>query len=130
MDRAAQDALAAKLEANTKAAVASSPGARLYLGACAVCHEVGGLSLFGSRPSLAVNSNLHSTPPDNLIQGILHGVTTPAASDLGYMPAFRDSLDDDQIAALVDYLRGQFAPDKPQSPNVRATVGRVRAGLN
>ena len=123
-------ALAAKLEADTKVAVASSPGARLYLGACAVCHEVGGLPLFGSRPSLALNSNLHSARPDNLIQVILHGIAQPAATDLGYMPAFRDSLDDDQVAALVDYLRGQFAPDKPQWSDVRATIGRIRAGLN
>jgi nicotinate dehydrogenase subunit B len=129
-DGPAQDALAAKLEADTKATLASSLGARLYLGACAVCHEVGGLPLFGSRPSLAVNSNLHSARPDNLIQVILHGIAQPAASDLGYMPAFRDSLDDDQVAELVGYLRGQFAPDKPQWSDVHATVGRVRAGLN
>jgi nicotinate dehydrogenase subunit B len=130
LDRPAQDALAAKLEAETKFAVASSPGARLYQGACAVCHEVGGLPLFGSRPSLALNSNLHSARPDNLIQVILHGIAAPAASDLGYMPAFRDSLDDDQVAALVDYLRGQFAPGQPRWRDVRATISRVRAGLN
>ena len=130
MDRPAQDALAAKLESSTKATLASSAGARLYLGACAACHEVGGLPLFGSRPSLAVNSNLHSTRPGNLIQVILHGVTQPAASDLGYMPAFRNSFDDEQIAELVDYLRGQFAPDKPRWRDVRATISRVRAGLN
>jgi nicotinate dehydrogenase subunit B len=130
LDGPAQNALAAKLEANTKAAVASSPGARLYQGACAVCHEVGGLPLFGSRPSLTLNSNLHSMRPDNLIQVILHGITTPAANDLGYMPAFRNSFDDEQIATLVDYLREQFAPDKPQWRDVRATISRVRAGRN
>jgi nicotinate dehydrogenase subunit B len=130
LDGPAQNALAAKLEANTKAAVAFSPGARLYQGACAVCHEVGGLRLFGSRPSLTLNSNLHSMRPDNLIQVILHGITTPAANDLGYMPAFRNSFDDEQIATLVDYLRGQFAPDKPQWRDVRATISRVRAGWN
>jgi nicotinate dehydrogenase subunit B len=130
LDGPAQDALAAKLEADTKVTLASSLGARLYLGACAVCHEVGGLPLFGSRPSLALNSNLHSARPDNLIQVILHGIAQPAATDLGYMPAFRDSLDDQQIATLVDYLRGQFAPDKPQWSDVRTTIGRIRTGLN
>ena len=59
---------------------ASSVGARLYQGACAVCHEVGGAPLFGSRPSLALNSNLHSAVPDNLIQVILHGIAKPAAT--------------------------------------------------
>ena len=128
LDRSAQDALAARLEASTGtgAMAASSTGARLYQGACAVCHEVGGAPLFGSRPSLALNSNLHSARPDNLIQVILHGITSPASSDLGYMPAFRDSMTDDQLAGLVSYLRRQFAPDKPPWTDVEAALGRIR----
>jgi len=126
LDRPAQDALAAKLENNTKVTSASSPGARLYLGACAVCHEVGGLPLFGGRPSLALNSSLHSDTPDNLIQVVLHGVAVPASDDLGYMPAFRESLNDRQIEQLVSYLRQQFAPDKPAWTNVGARIARAR----
>jgi nicotinate dehydrogenase subunit B len=127
MDPAAQQALAAKLEASTGTrAAASSVGARLYQGACAVCHEVGGAPLFGSRPSLALNSNLHSAVPDNLIQLILHGIAKPAATDLGYMPAFKDSLTDSQVAELAVYLRRQFAPDKPAWTGIQAAVGRIR----
>jgi nicotinate dehydrogenase subunit B len=126
IDSQAQAALARKLEAGTRVTVASSAGAWLYLGACAVCHEVGGPPLFGSRPSLALNSNLHSTAPDNLIQVILRGVAQPVSSDLGYMPAFKDSMSDHQVAELVTYLRQQFAPDKPAWTDVHAAVGRVR----
>ena len=126
-DTHAQQARATRLETETRVAVAGSPGARLYRGACAVCHEVGGLPLFGSRPSLALNSNLHSTKPDNLIQVILNGITTPAFSDLGYMPGFKDALNDAQVAELVSFLRGQFAPDKPAWSDVHATVARIRA---
>ena len=128
MDRAAQDALAARLESSTgtRASAASSVGARIYQGACAVCHEVGGAPLFGSRPSLALNSNLHSAAPDNLIQVILHGIAKPAATDLGYMPAFKDSLTDGQVAELAAYLRQQFAPDKPAWTGIQAAVGRIR----
>ncbi len=124
----AQDALAAKLETSTgpRVASASSMGARLYEGACAVCHAVGGAVLFGSRPSLALNSNLHGGVPDNLVQVILHGIASPASSELGYMPAFKDSLTDDQLAELVSYLRQQFAPDKPPWSDVREAVSRVR----
>ncbi|NPV23487.1 molybdopterin cofactor-binding domain-containing protein [Bradyrhizobium aeschynomenes] len=121
------EALASELEARTKVTSASSPAARLYLGACAVCHEVGGLPLFGSRPSLALNSNLHGATPDNLIQVILHGIMKPASSDLGYMPAFKDHLSDAQLAGLVSYLRGQFAPDKPAWTGVDAVVSRIRS---
>jgi nicotinate dehydrogenase subunit B len=127
-DKPAQDGLAAKLEATTSTRLlpASSVGARIYQGACAVCHEVGGAPLFGSRPSLALNSNLHSTAPDNLIQVILHGITAPVSSDLGYMPAFKDSLTDGQVAELAAYLRRQFAPDRPGWTDIHATVGRIR----
>ena len=89
----AQEALADRLERTTGTRiVATSPaGQRFYEGACAVCHAVGGPPLFGSRPSLALNSNVHAATPDNLIQVILHGIMAPVSSDLGYMPAFRDS---------------------------------------
>src|SRR5690349_8760564 len=128
IDKSAQQALAAKLESSTgtRASAASSVGARLYQGACAVCHEIGGAPLFGSRPSLALNSNLHSAVPDNLIQLILHGIARPAATDLGYMPAFKDSLTDGQIAELAAYLRRQFAPDKPAWTGIQAAVERIR----
>jgi nicotinate dehydrogenase subunit B len=128
VDRSTQDALAAKLEASTgtRALAVSGVGARLYQGACAVCHEVGGAPLFGSRPSLALNSNLHSAVPDNLIQVILHGIAAPVSSDLGYMPAFKGSMTDGQVAELTSYLRRQFAPDKPDWTGIYATVGRIR----
>jgi nicotinate dehydrogenase subunit B len=130
MDRPAQDALAAKLEAATSTRVdaPASFGARLYQGACAVCHEVGGAPLFGSRPSLALNSNLHSALPDNLIQTILHGIAAPASSDLGYMPGFKDSLTDEHVAELVSYLRQQFAPDKPAWTDLRGAIDRAKQG--
>lgn len=119
-------ALAAGLESATQVTVASSTGARLYQGACAVCHEVGGLPLFGSRPSLALNSNLHSATADNLVQVILYGITEPVSSDLGYMPAFKGSMNDAQVEELVTFLRRQFAPDKPAWTGVHEAVARVR----
>jgi nicotinate dehydrogenase subunit B len=128
--KTAEVALAVKLEAMTGPTVASSLGARLYEGACAVCHNVGGPPLFGSRPSLALNSNLHSAAPHNLIQVILHGISTPASSDLGHMPAFKDSMTDQQIAELVAYLRRQFAPEKPPWPGVEAAVSEVRGATS
>jgi nicotinate dehydrogenase subunit B len=128
MSRREEDALALKLETLTASPVvsASAIGARLYEGACAVCHSVGGPPLFGSRPSLALNSNLHSAAPHNLIQVILHGISAPVSSDLGYMPAFKDSLTDAQVGELVSYLRQQFAPDKPPWTGVQTSVSQVR----
>ena len=127
-DKPDPEALAAALERTTGARiVAASPfGQRFYEGACAVCHAVGGPPLFGSRPSLALNSNVHASTPDNLIQVILHGIANPVSSDLGYMPAFGDHLSDDQFAELVGYLRQQFAPGKPAWAGVKDAIMRIR----
>jgi nicotinate dehydrogenase subunit B len=120
--------LATQIETETtvKMTSASGIGGRIYEGACAVCHQVGGPPLFGSRPSLALNSSVHSDVPDNLIQVILHGIADPVSRDLGYMPAFKNSLSDDQIAHLTSYLRAQFAPDKQPWRDIGATIGRIR----
>ncbi|MDR3466970.1 MAG: cytochrome c, partial [Xanthobacteraceae bacterium] len=121
-------ALAAKLdEAATATALAGrSAGARIYQGACAVCHQPGGPHALGATHALALNSNLHSDGPDNLIQVILHGIDNAVAGDAGSMPAFGSSLNDEQIAELVGFLRRQFAPDKPAWSDIAATVARLR----
>ncbi|MDR6491616.1 molybdopterin cofactor-binding domain-containing protein [Paraburkholderia sp. 22099] len=106
----------------------SGLGARLFDGACAACHHTGsGPQLFGAHPSLALNTNLHSATPDNLIRVILDGIGSPARPELGTMPAYRDSFNDAQIAELVTYLRQQFAGGKPAWQNVTASVARIRA---
>jgi nicotinate dehydrogenase subunit B len=130
ISKADQEALANRLEkmTATRAMSASPRGFRLYEGACAACHAAGGPPLFGSRPSLALNSNLHAAVPDNLIQVMLNGIAAPVSSDLGYMPAFKDSLSDEQIVELVSYLRAQFAPEKPAWSDVGAVVNRLRGG--
>lgn len=103
-------------------------GERIYQNACAVCHEAGsGPTLFGVKPLLGLNTNLHAASPDNLLQVILNGIQTPADDALGYMPGFRDSLDDRQIADLLGYLRQRFAPEEKAWPDDTKTIKRLRA---
>ena len=57
--------LRTRLEQASKARASSSspylPGARIYDGSCAVCHEPGqGLDMFGVKPSLALNTAIHA----------------------------------------------------------------------
>jgi len=46
------------------------------------------------------------------------------------MPAFEDSLSDDQVAELVSHLRWQFAPEKPPWTDLRATINRIRQKIS
>ncbi|MEP9353334.1 molybdopterin cofactor-binding domain-containing protein [Xanthobacter sp. KR7-65] len=121
-------ATAAALEAKAEASLRpmDTVGGRLFAGACAACHAPEGPTLFGARPSLALNTNVHAARPDNLIRVILEGIPKPAAPALGDMPAFRDSLDDAQVADLVRYMRAKFAPDAPAWEGLEARVARLR----
>lgn len=102
-------------------------GERLFQGACAACHETRDApALFGARPPLALNTNLHAERPDNLIQVILHGIPDPANGALGYMPGFRDSLDDGQVAELAEYLRARYAPQQPAWKDVAKRSRELR----
>jgi nicotinate dehydrogenase subunit B len=76
---------------------------------------------------LALNSNLTSARPDNLLRTILDGVREPAARDIGFMPAFRDALDDRQVADLAAYLRARYAPGREPWSGLERAVARVRA---
>ncbi|MNV95243.1 Nicotinate dehydrogenase subunit B [compost metagenome] len=79
------------------------------------------------KPLLALNTNLHASSPDNLVQVILNGIQTPANDALGHMPGFRDSLDDSQILDLTTYLRERFAPEEPAWPHETKAISKLRA---
>jgi nicotinate dehydrogenase subunit B len=101
-------------------------GGRLFNGACMACHHAGDSpKLNGVRPSLAVSSNLYATTPDNLLRVILDGIGDPARPELGYMPAFRHSLNNQQIIALARYLREDFA-GLPAWPDLEFKVAKLR----
>jgi nicotinate dehydrogenase subunit B len=127
---AADPGLKARLEQAAKTR-ASNPvtaaGARIYDGACAVCHEPGqGLDMFGVKPSLALNSAIHAGKSDTVLRVILDGARPEGLGELGAMPAFRHHLDDAQIADLVAFLRARFAPDKPAWTGLREASARLR----
>jgi nicotinate dehydrogenase subunit B len=121
---------AAALVTQSSAQASSLTGAAqgLFTSACGACHHDGeGPQLLGQNIALALNSNLHSARPDNLLRVILEGIREPATPDIGFMPAFRDHLDDAQIAQLASYMRQRFAPTKPAWRALEAASARVRA---
>jgi len=58
---------------------------------------------------------------------VLDGIQDPAFPRLGHMPAFRQALDDRQLAELAAYLRQRFAPGQPPWADLPAAVARARA---
>jgi nicotinate dehydrogenase subunit B len=110
------------------AAAAAPLGARIYSGACAVCHEPDvGPPTFGVKISLAPTTTLHAASPNNLIRVLLDGVSNPPTAEIGYMPSFHDTLDDAQLAELTAYLRARFAPGEPPWQRVVETAAALRS---
>ncbi|MFM0124861.1 molybdopterin-dependent oxidoreductase [Paraburkholderia sp. RL18-101-BIB-B] len=100
---------------------------RMFNSACGACHNDGpGPAGNALNLPLALNSNLHSSAPDNLIRIILDGINQPPSRQTGYMPAFRESLSDQQIAELAGYMRKRFAPDRSAWSDLTQAVTRVR----
>ncbi|WP_226781667.1 c-type cytochrome [Oceaniglobus trochenteri] len=96
---------------NDGALTDNAPGHALYLGLCAGCHGAEGQGQpFGSVP-LRGNTSAMFDDPLNLVRIIREGI--PARHLTGYqrmqeMPAFADRLNDDELAALVNYLRQRW----------------------
>jgi nicotinate dehydrogenase subunit B len=85
---------------------------RQFQGSCGACHHDGdGAQLLGVNTPLALNSQVRADTPDNLIRTILLGLQHPPSRQVGFMPAFGDSLTDGQIADIVRYTRARYAPD-------------------
>ncbi len=95
-----------------------SAAQRQFEGSCGACHHEGdGPSLLGVNQPLALNGNLHSERPDNLVRVIVQGIQQPPSKEVGFMPAFKHSLSDAQLSALVTWMRRRYAPERaPWSP--------------
>jgi mono/diheme cytochrome c family protein len=87
----------------SRSRVAQQTGEGIYAAVCASCHMRSGEGAVGAGfyPALANNENLEF--PDYAIAVTLNGLRA--------MPPFGDILDDDQVAAVVSYIRNQFGND-------------------
>jgi len=79
-------------------------GAELYADNCARCHGADGKGVANNFPNLAGNESVWDGPPEDIISMILGGFQPWHADDSG-MPEFNQSLSDDEIAAISNYVR-------------------------
>jgi mono/diheme cytochrome c family protein len=91
-------------------------GARIYDQRCAYCHGDAGQGMPGAYPPLAGNRAVNLETPVNLIQMVRQGGFLPATAGnprpFG-MPPFGHVLDDNEIAAVLTYVRSAWGNDAP-----------------
>jgi len=86
----------------------SKPGASVYIDNCAACHRTDGHGYTRVFPALAGNPVVQTDDPTSLIHVVLAGGTVPAthtAPSNFTMPGFAWRLDDQQVAAVVNFIR-------------------------
>jgi mono/diheme cytochrome c family protein len=86
-------------------------GAAIYRDECSACHTPTGRGIAGMFPSLAGSASVQSKVPTSLIHIVLRGarsVATNGAPTAPAMPPFGWLLNDDQVAAVVTYIRNAW----------------------
>jgi len=101
-------------------------GASVYADTCARCHDQGRQISSGGALPMPLAIAVYDPDARNLIHIIRDGVVSPVGQAGRTMPAFADMLTDEQLTALVAYLR-RYAADAPPWPDVAATIQEVKS---
>ena len=78
--------------------------------------------------NLGLSTSIQLGTPANLIRIVLQGMAPPDGESGPFMPGFSTELTDEQLVALVTYLRSDFS-DHPAWQNVAREVRRARQSL-
>jgi mono/diheme cytochrome c family protein len=115
--------LLAALSGYARAQAASddtSAGHDLYVANCSSCHQATGLGLPNMAPALKDNPII-AGDPGQLIQIVLKGPAAVLPADRpkfgsNTMDSFYYKLDDNQVAAILTYVRHEFGKGAPAVP--------------
>ncbi|HEX4407148.1 MAG TPA: cytochrome c [Xanthobacteraceae bacterium] len=105
-------------------------GAQIYADECAACHKSDGKGEPGLFPALRGAAVVQQADPASLLHVVIRGaqsVSTKPAPTGAAMPAFSWVLTDDQIAAVVTYIRNAWG--NAASAVVASEAGKARASL-
>jgi mono/diheme cytochrome c family protein len=91
-------------------------GAAIYADECAGCHAADGKGASGLFPSLNGSPTVQQTDPTTLLHVVLRGArsaATDGAPTGAAMPQFDWILNDDQVAAVLTYIRNAWGNAAP-----------------
>jgi len=106
-------------------------GKRIFLRVCFVCHQPTGLGVPGVFPPLAGSPIAADRDPGIIIRIVLFGLQGPievrGATYNNVMPAHASQLNDDEIAAVLTYVRSAWG--NGATPVTAEAVKQVRANV-
>jgi mono/diheme cytochrome c family protein len=102
----------ADLHPKSEAQIAFEKGRRIYRANCAACHQESGLGVAGQFPPLAGSDWVLTEGPNRVIRLVLNGISGPikvnGQSFNNVMVPWRDTLKDEDIAAVLTYVRSEW----------------------
>ncbi len=123
----ADAAVAKALAASTlQSGLERDRGARLYIAACASCHDNGGSTPTATRAELGLSSALWYDYPYKFLSAVLDGIGSERDAPGAMMPPFRDVLSDSDISAIANYLR-RTRTDRREWPESEDWVPQMRS---
>jgi mono/diheme cytochrome c family protein len=122
--RQGDEVLAQAKSPSTPVALVNVSGAAIYAAACASCHESNRPLPYGGV-NLALSTPISGPDPRNAANIVLSGVRAVEGERSPIMPGFASSMTDDQITALLNYLRARFS-NQPAWAGVEKTVADAR----
>jgi cbb3-type cytochrome c oxidase subunit III len=127
---------AAMFSAHGTAGAANAPtadGKAIYLTNCSACHQATG-SGGGPFPPLAGNADVVGADTSALIATLLNGrsgaIQTNGKTYGGVMPAWKGTLTDGQIAAVLTYVRSAWGNDAAIVSEEQVAAARAPSGLS
>jgi mono/diheme cytochrome c family protein len=107
-----------------KASQTDAVGAAIYAAACATCHENGRALPYGGV-NLGLSTAISGPDPRNVVNIVLSGIRPVLGERSPIMPGFAASMNDQQIAALLNYLRARFS-QQPAWTGIAKTIEDAR----
>jgi mono/diheme cytochrome c family protein len=107
-----------------QAPATDATGASIYAAACAGCHETSRPLPYGGV-NLGLSTAISSPDARNAANTVLTGVRPVEGERSPIMPGFATSMNDGQIAALLNYLRARFS-NQPAWTGVEKAVADAR----
>ncbi len=109
-------------------------GRDLYKNFCSPCHQENGAGSSVLSPPLAGSDWVNAEGPNRIIRVVLNGLTGPIQLKVngddktfsGAMLPWRNELDDEQLAAILTYIRGQSEWGNNAGPVMAEQVKAIR----
>jgi mono/diheme cytochrome c family protein len=105
-------------------------GGAIYRDVCSACHGLDGKGVPELVPSLAESSSLRADDVATILRVVLRGARSAAtakAPTAPAMPSYGWQLTDEQVAAVVSYVRNSWGSAAP--PIVPSAVAQARSAL-